>query len=117
MDEFLGGESSWASFRQGPQQRFDTVARNGASLPGCGCQKSQLGIHGHSLTNLVLHAWKLGMHPLRTVCNISSQWFCFIRRVETMKEYKKPARTEVVDRKSTRLNSSHVAISYAVFCF
>src|SRR5690625_3656490 len=26
------------------------------------------------------------------------------------------ARTEVGDRKSTRLNSSHVAISYAVFC-
>src|SRR5690625_5533216 len=26
------------------------------------------------------------------------------------------ARVEVVDRKSTRLNSSHVAISYAVFC-
>src|SRR5690625_5410863 len=24
--------------------------------------------------------------------------------------------TEVLDRKSTRLNSSHVAISYAVFC-
>src|SRR5690625_7088292 len=27
-----------------------------------------------------------------------------------------PADYEVVDRKSTRLNSSHVAISYAVFC-
>src|SRR5690606_42114723 len=26
------------------------------------------------------------------------------------------ARLEVVDRKSTRLNSSHVKISYAVFC-
>src|SRR5207253_10889272 len=27
-----------------------------------------------------------------------------------------PGRPAVVDRKSTRLNSSHVAISYAVFC-
>src|SRR5439155_14848122 len=27
-----------------------------------------------------------------------------------------PARTSPPDRKSTRLNSSHVAISYAVFC-
>src|SRR5437870_8318773 len=27
-----------------------------------------------------------------------------------------PARTPPPDRKSTRLNSSHVAISYAVFC-
>src|SRR6202043_2740249 len=27
-----------------------------------------------------------------------------------------PSRVEAADRKSTRLNSSHVAISYAVFC-
>src|SRR5207253_6148733 len=27
-----------------------------------------------------------------------------------------PQRTTTIDRKSTRLNSSHVAISYAVFC-
>src|SRR5437870_11355959 len=27
-----------------------------------------------------------------------------------------PMQTETADRKSTRLNSSHVAISYAVFC-
>src|SRR5439155_25267335 len=27
-----------------------------------------------------------------------------------------PATTSLLDRKSTRLNSSHVAISYAVFC-
>src|SRR5690625_6810212 len=27
-----------------------------------------------------------------------------------------PGKTLVLDRKSTRLNSSHVAISYAVFC-
>src|SRR5215475_1643598 len=29
---------------------------------------------------------------------------------------REPASTERVDRKSTRLNSSHVKISYAVFC-
>src|SRR5258708_12210927 len=29
----------------------------------------------------------------------------------------RPSRTEVEDRKSTRLNSSHQIISYAVFCF
>src|SRR5690625_6088253 len=27
-----------------------------------------------------------------------------------------PSTEEIIDRKSTRLNSSHVAISYAVFC-
>src|SRR5690625_6724577 len=30
--------------------------------------------------------------------------------------YQEMYRTEEIDRKSTRLNSSHVAISYAVFC-
>src|SRR5437870_9108143 len=29
---------------------------------------------------------------------------------------KRPQRGVIIDRKSTRLNSSHVAISYAVFC-
>src|SRR5436305_13274054 len=28
----------------------------------------------------------------------------------------RPRRSEAIDRKSTRLNSSHVRISYAVFC-
>src|SRR5437773_6377361 len=31
-------------------------------------------------------------------------------------EQEAPARDLVVDRKSTRLNSSHITISYAVFC-
>src|SRR5439155_5532786 len=30
-------------------------------------------------------------------------------------QYKQPV-SKIIDRKSTRLNSSHVAISYAVFC-
>src|SRR5207249_6930082 len=30
--------------------------------------------------------------------------------------YLKPAEKQKIDRKSTRLNSSHVSISYAVFC-
>src|SRR5690625_5729603 len=34
---------------------------------------------------------------------------------DLLTEYKKKA-PDVLDRKSTRLNSSHVAISYAVFC-
>src|SRR5262245_63907800 len=34
----------------------------------------------------------------------------------TMDVYGKPASTESIDRKSTRLNSSHLGISYAVFC-
>src|SRR5690625_6610014 len=34
----------------------------------------------------------------------------------TAEEFRKEGYTVTVDRKSTRLNSSHVAISYAVFC-
>src|SRR5690625_6265983 len=32
------------------------------------------------------------------------------------RDLEKPRLPELLDRKSTRLNSSHVAISYAVFC-
>src|SRR5690625_6205998 len=41
-----------------------------------------------------------------------------LQRVEDLyRPYRKKRRTRAtVDRKSTRLNSSHVAISYAVFC-
>src|SRR2546427_6133094 len=38
-------------------------------------------------------------------------WILKVRRY-----YKKPRRLISVDRKSTRLNSSHSQISYAVFC-
>src|SRR5690625_5955442 len=36
--------------------------------------------------------------------------------LEEIRETVDPAEQIVIDRKSTRLNSSHVAISYAVFC-
>src|SRR5690349_23063951 len=38
------------------------------------------------------------------------------RRTATRKLRRHPRRSSTVDRKSTRLNSSHVEISYAVFC-
>src|SRR5690625_6968079 len=42
--------------------------------------------------------------------------FCTIHFVEPRKNVNSKNGTEKPDRKSTRLNSSHVAISYAVFC-
>src|SRR5690625_5795103 len=39
-----------------------------------------------------------------------------LRLLRTYKRIMKDVSPDVVDRKSTRLNSSHVAISYAVFC-
>src|SRR5690625_7017406 len=44
-------------------------------------------------------AWKLNMEGLLNVLNLARD-----RKIEK------------IDRKSTRLNSSHVATSYAVFC-
>src|SRR2546426_2242055 len=43
---------------------------------------------------------------------IRTRDFGFIMRVQMKYEH----RQSVVDRKSTRLNSSHLVISYAVFC-
>src|SRR5205807_10351417 len=41
-----------------------------------------------------------------------SCWWCSIRR----RPKAKPPTPQRIDRKSTRLNSSHLVISYAVFC-
>src|SRR5437660_9179040 len=38
------------------------------------------------------------------------------KKEELVKKYEKALKDHHKDRKSTRLNSSHVAISYAVFC-
>src|SRR5207253_10964102 len=46
------------------------------------------------------------------MCN--SSYFSLLRASSTMAPGSRPMRMK--DRKSTRLNSSHVAISYAVFC-
>src|SRR5690625_5596991 len=38
------------------------------------------------------------------------------RALTVLLEHRERTRVKILDRKSTRLNSSHVAISYAVFC-
>src|SRR5256885_3687118 len=42
--------------------------------------------------------------------------FCSFAIADTMYDLTSPGATATVDRKSTRLNSSHLVISYAVFC-
>src|SRR5690625_6450629 len=39
-----------------------------------------------------------------------------VREFKQLTEKEKDAYLKIIDRKSTRLNSSHVAISYAAFC-
>src|SRR5690625_2894111 len=48
------------------------------------------------------------------ILNLASQWTHEPTHVEI--EVTMDNRANIEDRKSTRLNSSHVAISYAVFC-
>src|SRR5437660_4382564 len=60
--------------------------------------------------------YTLSLHdalPISTCARSRMRAFCVI--AEYMDRYKKGWR-HILDRKSTRLNSSHVAISYAVFC-
>src|SRR5690625_6663921 len=55
----------------------------------------------------------------RTECSGTGRWTCGRAAVRERSRPRLPgvyARAERRDRKSTRLNSSHVAISYAVFC-
>src|SRR5690554_7687052 len=49
-------------------------------------------------------------------CNLCSKGSAFPRTAETGATGSRPAQSIALDRKSTRLNSSHVRISYAVFC-
>src|SRR5436190_17187835 len=93
---FSGQSCSWAlalcdRFRDGgvDSLRFSiTSVRTGGFHTH---QKKPLGRLQHSLVNLARSMWQ-----------------------QTMK--RKFIRILVVDRKSTRLNSSHTVISYAVFC-
>src|SRR5215510_15573058 len=56
--------------------------------------------------------YTLSLHDALPIYGVSSACHCTVIRAEA-----NTPETEVAeDRKSTRLNSSHVAISYAVFC-
>src|SRR2546429_6019772 len=67
-----------------------------ASIPGD-------GIH-HRGRNLYLRNASIRFRPLQ------------LRRIERLRFHNQPKSNIAADRKSTRLNSSHGYISYAVFC-
>src|SRR5947199_7431671 len=48
--------------------------------------------------------------------HLDRQWLKFQRRLRTVLEFEPLPIKVMRDRKSTRLNSSHLGISYAVFC-
>src|SRR5690625_7901215 len=59
--------------------------------------------------------YTLSLHDALPISAISKNWPKSIPPCRTRRK-SLPARWQGLDRKSTRLNSSHVAISYAVFC-
>src|SRR5690625_7129438 len=67
-----------------------------------------------SVTNRLIN-WIQQASLEKTVRNIFND---YVAELEAQTEFRTPKwlGLDEVDRKSTRLNSSHVAISYAVFC-
>src|SRR5690625_6727167 len=61
---------------------------------------------------------KLGFHVTVYMSSDAKQWKKDLLREKgvLVKEFAGDFSVAIKDRKSTRLNSSHVAISYAVFC-
>src|SRR5437870_10657318 len=55
------------------------------------------------------------LHPDLVLIDVTMPQGNGFEATRRIKSYR-PATKVIVDRKSTRLNSSHVAISYAVFC-
>src|SRR5690625_6987240 len=56
-------------------------------------------------------------HWLDVPDDLAQHLFAVARHIgRAQREEFEPTRVGLLDRKSTRLNSSHVAISYAVFC-
>src|SRR5215510_10399652 len=71
--------------------------------------------------SLRLYCWPQSCEPFsvstNSVCTINVSPRCRTRPVtRALTPRSRPTFCRSVDRKSTRLNSSHVAISYAVFC-
>src|SRR5436309_11365446 len=65
--------------------------------------------------------YTLSLHDALPICVASlirpPRGACRTRQLSASSPRRRPARGEdALDRKSTRLNSSHVKISYAVFC-
>src|SRR5699024_11455858 len=58
----------------------------------------------------------VGVFYLAIIVQMLFYGFILILYRVNLKEFFVHTRTPILDRKSTRLNSSHVSISYAVFC-
>src|SRR5439155_14877180 len=78
----------------------------GATTPGCSAHAENPSASAGRNVRFVYF-----IQHLRT--GLASTW-CY--KPQKQRPAKRSVLDEIQDRKSTRLNSSHVAISYAVFC-
>src|SRR5204862_6108553 len=63
--------------------------------------------------------YTLSLHDALPICVLAAgrlRHVCVLARPRALDEVGRPGPHRLEDRKSTRLNSSHVEISYAVFC-
>src|SRR5690606_39766183 len=103
-------------FRRVP---FRSQAARGGELPAFAevVVEEQAG-PDHPRGAQVRPMWQHEAHRLDQVWRLGQQHFAFGQRFADQAELVmfEVAQPSVEDRKSTRLNSSHVKISYAVFC-
>src|SRR5699024_1457317 len=80
-----------------------TVTASNESTPIAAFENTERQIYGvqfHPEVRASVHGNDMLRNFIFNICNVSGEW--------SMENF--------IDRKSTRLNSSHVSISYAVFC-
>src|SRR2546429_1524362 len=76
------------------------------------------GLRGECFMKWLVRTASSLLFPLLIACSASAQaaFDCHFDQVPAVSGYEQPLIEELRDRKSTRLNSSHGYISYAVFC-
>src|SRR5690625_7909415 len=116
--------SSWQGFLSIYPFSFSAVPVNSQSLR-CVRLKQNKRLPKHKKSQKVCRLkrqeiWRSLFGPLRTSLEIRSPfiWMITAEPISPLRSGAEiPSLIYVTDRKSTRLNSSHVAISYAVFCW
>src|SRR5438874_12847964 len=79
-------------------------------LDGIQCITNILSMHRH-LLHRALHSF-----PTRRSSDLGDGQAADVRAAGATRRCRGRGASDLIDRKSTRLNSSHVEISYAVFC-
>src|SRR5690554_7776878 len=83
--------------------------------PRDGLQNEKIPLTLDDRKNLILDLMKTGLQSIEVGSCVSAKWVPQMADSDALFA-SLPQDPNIQDRKSTRLNSSHVRISYAVFC-